>query len=389
MYMTFLSILKAVRSLWWVWAVVAVIAGVMGCDSADDDDSDDKKDGSSSDRGSPKKDAASRDDAALKATGQMYVAIAGDNEVIIIDEATYKIVSHIPVGVGPAIILSTPDHSKLLTANWTDNTVSAIDVAEKTSNQLQLTGRPYVIAMAPDGERVYAGQSDNKIAVINVGLEEVEKTFDTSGMAASIIVSSDSKTLYVAELTANALRAVSAETGEIIHEPIKVGTAPAWITIGPDGSKVYTMNYNSDDITVVDTETFTVEATVKSGEASKGIIGSVVPDGSRLFVTEVGTGDFIAVDTKTNEIVKKVDLGARPVGVSFSQDSKRVYITDYGVGSLDSPTSDGQTFLMTGAFTPKRDGQVKVFDATTYEQIGETITVGPGPSSIVVHSPID
>jgi YVTN family beta-propeller protein len=202
-------------------------------------------------------------------------------------------------------------------------------------------------------------------------------------------VSHDSATLYVADLTANSLRALSASTGEVVHEPIEVGTAPAWITISPDGSKVYTMNYTSDDITVVDTESFTVDATIQTGTGSKGIIGKVTPDGSRLFVTNLGTGDFIAVDTKSNEIVKRVALDGRPVGVGFSQDSQRVYITDYGVGSLDSPTSVGQQFLITGQFTAVRDGQVSVFDTATYQQIGEKVTVGAGPNSVVAHSPLD
>jgi YVTN family beta-propeller protein len=113
----------------------------------------------------------------------------------------------------------------------------------------------------------------------------------------------------------------------------------------------------------------------------------VNPGGTRLYVTNLGTGDLIAIDTETNETVQRIALDGRPVGVNLSQDGKRVYVTDYGVGSLDSPTSAGQAFLVTGVFTPIRDGQVSVFNTTTGERIGDKIAVGAGPTSIVVKAP--
>lgn len=346
---------------------------------------------SSEDGQSAIEDASSaHEDGATAETGRIYVAIAGGDEIAVIDEEKQEVVDSIPTGVGPAILLATPDHTKLYTANWTDNTVSAVVVATAETKHVELPGRPYVIAMAKDGKYLYAGLSNNQIAVLNLKTDEVERFISTPDMPASIIVSSDSKTLYVAELMTNTLRALSAETGEIVHEPIEVGFAPAWITITPDGSRVYTLNYLSDDttgdITVVNTETFTVETSIKTGEESKGIIGNVTPDGSMLYVTNLGSGDFIAINTHSNEIVKRIELDGRPVGVNFSQDGKRVYITDYGVGSLDSPTSAGQEFLTTGVFTPIRDGQVSIFDTGTDKLIGKKIRVGPGPSSIVAFS---
>lgn len=86
-------------------------------------------------------------------------------------------------------------------------------------------------------------------------------------------------------------------------------------------------------------------------------------------VTNLGTGDFIAIDTQTNPTVQRVMLDGRPVGVQFSRDSKRVYVTD------------------TGVFTPQRPGQVSVFDADSGLRLGDEITVGAGPTSIPVDSP--
>jgi YVTN family beta-propeller protein len=324
-------------------------------------------------------------DASTPTGPRLYVTVAGTNEVLAIDEASQKVVEHIPVGTGPAIILATPDGKKLYTANWTDNTVSAIDLANTRagSRSIALPGRPYVIAMAPDGKFVYAGLSNNQIAVLSTATDSVERMMPTPDLPASIIVSADGATLYVAEIPMGTLRAVSATTGEVQRPAIPVGGTPAWITSSHDGKKVYTLNYTSDDVTVVDTTTFTVDTKVPTGAMSKGIIGNVTPDGTRLYVTNLGTGDLIAIDTQSNAIVQRIPLGARPVGIHFRHDGKRLYVTDYGVGSLDTPTSAGLAFLTMGVFTPLRDGQVSVYDVATGALVGSKITVGAGPTSVV------
>jgi YVTN family beta-propeller protein len=277
-------------------------------------------------------------------------------------------VQKIPVGVGPAIIVAKPARDKLYTANWTDNTVSAVDVAKGQSRSISLTGRPYVIAISPDGRRLYAGLTGNTIAVVDTESDAVIASFPTSELPASITVSDDGATLYVAELTRGTLRALSASTGEVTRPEVPVGGAPAWITITPDGSKVYTLNYTSDDIAVVDTKTFAIVTKIPTGMGSKSIIGNVTPDGSRLYATNLGTGEVIGIDTTTDRVVQRIMLDARPVGVQFSQDGERLYVSDYGVGSLDSPTSAGASFLNTGIFMPLRDGQVSVSSLTHPKQ---------------------
>jgi YVTN family beta-propeller protein len=85
-------------------------------------------------------------------TGHVYVSMTGDNEIIVIDPATRAITGHIPVGVNPAILLATSDYEKLYTANWGDNTMSAVDVATQKVTSIALDSRPWVQAMSPDGK---------------------------------------------------------------------------------------------------------------------------------------------------------------------------------------------------------------------------------------------
>lgn len=313
----------------------------------------------------------------------IYVTVAGDNEIVVIDERREAIISHIPVGAGPSIILATPDESKLYTANWGDNTVSAVDVQSEEVTSIAMSGRPYIIAMSPNGRFVYAGLYSNEIAVISTHCNQVVRSFQTPELPASLFVSPDGKILYIAIVDAvpGTIRAISTITGEVIHEPINVGIGPGWITMSPDGAKVYALNYYSDDVSVVDTSKWVVEAAVSTGEGGKAIIGNVSPDNQTLYVTNAGTANLMSIDTKTNQVTGTIDMTGRPVGVCLNADGSSVYVTDYGPESIGS--SEASSFLETGVYTPTYGGQVSIIDTETKE-LAAKIDVGPGPTSVVV-----
>lgn len=326
--------------------------------------------------------ACASDGGDVERAARIYATIAGSHEVAVIDDDTHEVLRTIPVGQGPAILLSTPDHGQLYSANWADDTISAIDVATDEVTSIAVGSRPYVIAMSPDGARLYAGLQANAIAVIDTETNAVVQMFGTPQLPASLIVSPDGATLYVATLLPSTLRAISATTGEVIHPAITVGSMPAWITISHDGTQVFTLNFLSDDVTVVDTESWTITETVETGAGTQGIIGNVTPDDTHLYVTNHGTSDMIAIDTSSYAITQTIELTGRPVGVNFNDDGSRVYVTDFGPASLSVPAD--VTYLTTGNFTGSGNGQVSVFDVTSGERIGNVIDVGPGATSVVV-----
>lgn len=312
--------------------------------------------------------------------GRIYVTVAKEDSVVVIDEPSHTVHGKIAVGKGPAIILATPDKAQLYTANWADNTVSAITIATEKVVSIPTPGRPYVIAMAPAGDFVYAGLASNKVLVIDTATRQVARMIPTSALPASIIVSRDGKTLYIATIQGT-LEALTAATGAQAWDPITVGSAPAWITISPDGKKLYTLNFLSDDVSVVDIASWKVTATVSTGKGSQAIIGNVTPDSAFLYVTNYGTGNMLAIDTSTNMIASTYPLDGRPVGVNFNTDGSRVYVVDFGPKSLSMPADT--TFLLTGSFKTTDPGQVSVFDTATGKLVGSKLTVGAGPTSVV------
>src|SRR3984957_14759917 len=131
-------------------------------------------------------------------SSKIFVPVYGTDEIAVIDGASRAVVDRIPLGAGkgPAILLKTPDGKKLYSANWKDNTISAIDPSTGGVTTIQLDSRPWVVAMSPAGDVVYAWLNSNKIAVISTMTDAITRNIDTGGLLPeSIIVSPDGATL--------------------------------------------------------------------------------------------------------------------------------------------------------------------------------------------------
>ena len=58
---------------------------------------------------------------------------------------------------------------------------------------------------------------------------------------------------------------------------------PWGVAVSPDGKRVYVANQQSNNISVIDTETNRVTATVSVGSSPFGV--ATTPDGSKVYVT--------------------------------------------------------------------------------------------------------
>jgi YVTN family beta-propeller protein len=95
----------------------------------------------------------------------------------------------------------------------------------------------------------------------------------------------------------------------------------------------YVANHDSNNVSVIDTATNKVVATIPVGHSPNGI--AVTPDGKRVYVTN--DNDFVSglsviavIDTSINRVVARISLGdVIPVGtagIAMSPNGKSVYV---------------------------------------------------------------
>jgi YVTN family beta-propeller protein len=75
-------------------------------------------------------------------------------------------------------------------------------------------------------------------------------------------------------------------------------------------------NFFSQNVSVINTVTNMVTATVKVGNFPLGV--AVDPDGSKVYVANAGDATVSVIDTATNTVTTTVQVGKRPVGVAVT-----------------------------------------------------------------------
>ena len=196
--------------------------------------------------------------------------------------------------------------------------------------------------------------------------------------------------------------------------PAPVAPAAAAAPVTPAG-RLYVTNENSGDLTVIDTATREVIATIPLGKRPRGIKAS--PDGSTLFIALSGSpiappgtdesklpppdrkADGIGVvDVKSGKLLRVIQAGSDPEQTAVSADGTRLFVAneDAGIASVIN-VADGRvlgTVPVGGEpegvdlrpdgkvvyVTSEEDNQVAVIDAVTGKLI-TTFKAGPRPRS--------
>jgi YVTN family beta-propeller protein len=98
--------------------------------------------------------------------------------------------------------------------------------------------------------------------------------------------------------------------------PLGTNQNPFGVAITPDGTRAYvTINF-PNTVSVIDTATNTVVATIPVGVGPIGV--AITPDGTRVYVTNDDSNTVSVIDTATNTVVETIPVGVRPVAVAIT-----------------------------------------------------------------------
>src|SRR5271157_5041157 len=85
------------------------------------------------------------------------------------------------------------------------------------------------------------------------------------------------------------------------------------ISIAGSATFAYITNLASNNVSVIDTATNNVTATVDGLNNPNGV--AVTPDGSKVYVANQGSNNVSVIDTVTNNVTSTVNIGTTPFGI--------------------------------------------------------------------------
>src|SRR5256885_2255641 len=106
---------------------------------------------------------------------------------------------------------------------------------------------------------------------------------------------------YVTNIISNTVSVIDTATNTVVAT-IPVGLAPLGVAITPDGTRAYVAN-GSNIVSVIDTATNTVVATIPVGVEAGPVGVAITPDGTRAYVANILSNTVSVIDTATNTVV--------------------------------------------------------------------------------------
>lgn len=147
--------------------------------------------------------------------------------------------------------------------------------------------------------------------------------------AARTSVAAASPFAYVANSSSNTVSVIDTETNTVVAT-VPVGDQPTGVASTPDGAFVYVTNQGANQggtVSVIETATNTVAATVPIGRFSTDI--AITPDGAFAYLGSY-PDQVEVISTATNTVVETIDVGSgSPVGVAITPDGAFVYVNQW------------------------------------------------------------
>ena len=220
---------------------------------------------------------------------------------------------------GKSLYVSGGNQDVVYRFGWSGGRATLADSIVLAEKQKGKSGTRYPagIAISADGRTLYAAENlGDSLAVIDLATRRVVQRLATEKYPYGVVIGRDG-TVYVSAWGGWTVSAFPARTNGMLGQGsrIRVARHPSAMLLSADGSRLFVASGSTDKISVLDTRTQRVIATLDDtppaiGEGSTPNALALSANGSRLFVAE---GD--------NNAIGVFDLSASTSGISAAKGS--------------------------------------------------------------------
>ena len=187
----------------------------------------------------------------------------------------------------------------------------------------------------------------------------------------TLTLSSDGSRLYVVGQESNQLVVVDAEAGKVL-EKIGVGERPHTIALSPDGLSAYVSNQWADNIYRIDLMESRITDTLSGGSGPAGMV--IDPAGDNLYVVNSYSSDISIFDLENQREKRRLKAGNNPVSAAMAPDGSEVYVTSRRSIPVPHMTSPITEMTVTGTKYQRVSDRKMWKDAYIMESVAVTPT---------------
>lgn len=298
---------------------------------------------------------------------RLYVPNSNSNTVDVVDPATGKIIDHFPVGRQPQHVVPSYDLKTLFVTSDQGNSLTPIDPATSKPGPPIPVADPYNLYFTPDGKAAivvaealqrldfrdpHSMAIQTSLSVPCPGVDHMDFSADGNYLVASCEFGA--KLIKVDLVTRQVVATLSLA---------KVGTLqakPQDVKLSPDGSVFYVADMNAGGVWLVDGVAMKVLGFVHTGKDAHGLY--VSRDSRSLYVSNRGEGT-----------VSVIDFASQRVAATWT-------IPGGGSPDMGGVSADGTVLWLAGRYNSEIYGI-----STTDGHLLSRVKVGSGPHGMCVY----
>jgi YVTN family beta-propeller protein len=259
-------------------------------------------------------------------SNRMYVAESGTDRVGVIDVTTEVLITEIalPAGSAPVALAGTPSGSKLYCINGNGTVTVIANIDNSILGTIAVGNTPVAGAMSSSGSRLYVlNQGDATVSVVDTASDTVTAT-------------------------------------------LAVGAAPSFLRFDPRLLRVYVANTGSNSVSIINADTnspnflavttVALDANLPAGVAAglAPVSIAALPDGTRAYVANRDSNNVSVINTNSNTVARTVTVGTGPVSLDAASDSSKVFVANQVSQTISDIQTSNDTVVQTFA-APKAD----------------------------------
>ncbi|HEX5154301.1 MAG TPA: YncE family protein [Parafilimonas sp.] len=295
-----------------------------------------------------------------------------DHTLAIVDPATLKVISRVPVGSDPHEVIASSDGKTAYVTIYGGGSLHELNVIDLVA-QKPLTNvdtkplyGPHGVAFV-NGKVWFSAEGSKAVGSYDPVTGKLDWSMGTGQDRTHMIyVTANAKKIYTTNVSSGTVSILTDTLltpfpGARPHEDwvqtiVPTARGSEGFDVSPDSNELWTASSETGVISIIDLGAKKLSATINADVKGANRL-KFTPDGKMAFISRLQSGDISVYNTQSHKEIKKINIGRGAAGILMDPDGTRVFI----------------------ACTP--DNYVAIIDLKTLEVAGR-LDVGGGPDGL-------
>jgi DNA-binding beta-propeller fold protein YncE len=268
--------------------------------------------------------------AVRHAVPRIYVPNSRRDSVDVIDPATFKIVGHFAVGKEPQHVTPSYDLKSLWVLSDAGNSLTRIDPLTGRKQETIRVTDPYNMYYTPDGRyAIVVAERKRRLDFRDAQTMKIVKSLPVPCRGVDHMdFSADGRYLVAScEFSGEILKVDVAKQALLGTLKLRGHAMPQDVRLAPDGSVFFVADMASNGVFVIDGDPFRVRGFIPTGRGTHGLYFS--RDSRWLYASNRGEGSVSVIDVRTRRVDRKwrFPRGGSPDMGGVSPDGKVLWLS--------------------------------------------------------------